>query len=318
MPLRLCSILGTLLLAIAVASPVLAEDKGQASEAKSDDKASSKRAKKKSKRKAVDSAKEGDKDESEKADEAKDDDKSEAKKGKKGKGKRKGKGKGKDKDESEDDEAESAEATEAEPAAAPAPEPDSWERPPLDEEKPPAIPAAEPAEEKVVGDGRPIAIGLLAGWGFNTARRNSGLGPDPYGLGFGLRGGYSLDFQLYIGLYVGYYIGNSLTGDSARQNDPTRTTSASYLHTGVEVGYDWWVGPLIVRPSLIVGAAVAFSDNPSLPSNTVTSMMFGPGFTVVHPWDDFFIGGDLRANLVPSNNGVSSVLLAATFGVRFN
>jgi hypothetical protein len=78
------------------------------------------------------------------------------------------------------------------------------------------------------------------------------------------------------------------------------------------------VGPLIVRPSLIVGAAVAFSDNPSLPSNTVTSMMFGPGFTVVHPWDDFFIGGDLRANLVPSNNGVSSVLLAATFGVRFN
>jgi hypothetical protein len=306
-----------LLLAIAVGSPALAQDKGQASDATSEDKAESgKRAKKKSKRKAADSAKEGDKEGSDDADEAKDDDKREAKKGKKGKGKKR-KGKDKDKDEG-DDEAESTEAADAAPAAEPAPEPDTWERPPMDEEKPPVTPAAEPAEEKAVGDGKPIGIGLLAGWGFNTARRNSGLGPDPYRLGFALRGGYSLDIQLYLGLYVGYYLGSSLTGDSARQNDPTRTTSASYLHAGAEAGYDWWVGPLIVRPSIIIGAAVAFSDNPSLPAKTVTSMMFGPGFTVGHPWDHFFLGGDLRANLVPSNNGVSSVLLAATFGVRFN
>jgi hypothetical protein len=44
--------------------------------------------------------------------------------------------------------------------------------------------------------------------------------------------------------------------------------------------------------------------------------MFAPGITVVHPWDDFFIGGDFRANIV-TGDGTSSMLLAATAGMRF-
>jgi hypothetical protein len=38
---------------------------------------------------------------------------------------------------------------------------------------------------------------------------------------------------------------------------------------------------------------------------------------VVHPMDGFFIGGEARANIVPSSNGVSGILLALHGGLRF-
>lgn len=210
----------------------------------------------------------------------------------------------------EDEAAESASAEEQ-----PLPEPDGWERPPAEEEKPPAPPPVKEVEE-VVGDGKPISVGLLLGWGFKTDRRSAYFAADPYQLGVGLRGGYSLDSQLYLGAYFVYYVGGSHTGQSAQVNTPSATTSANYMHFGAEVGYDWWVGPLIVRPSLQVGAAVALIDDSLAVQTARTNMMFGPGFTVVHPWDDFFLGGDLRANLVTAS-GVSEVLLAAHGGMRF-
>jgi hypothetical protein len=158
----------------------------------------------------------------------------------------------------------------------------------------------------------------LLGWGFETDRRSTRLAADAYGLGFGARGGYTLDANLYLGVFVIYYIGSSTTGASQGQNDSSGTTSSSYLHAGGEVGYDWWIGPLIVRPSLEIGAAIGFTNNQSavVQSGTLTDVLIAPGITVVHPWDSFFLGGEGRANIV-TGNGVSSILVAATFGMRF-
>jgi hypothetical protein len=205
---------------------------------------------------------------------------------------------------------------EAASAPEPAPEPDTWERPPVEDEKPPAPPPPVETETRA-GNDLPWSVGLLAGWGFKTDRRTANFGADPYGLGAGLRGGYSLDVQLYVGLFVIYYLGSSETGNAARTNDPTITATASYLQIGAEAGYDWWVGPVMVRPSLLIGPAIAFTDNPQLPRSSVTSLMLAPGLTVVHPIDEWFIGGDLRGTIV-TGNGVSDVLLAATAGLRFN
>lgn len=288
MPLRLCSILGTFLLALSLAQPALAQGAGiDADRAEAGSANAKKRAKKARSRKADDGSLQS----------------------------KRGKNKKKDEEEATETSTDAISATEASAEEEPLPEPDAWERPPMEEEKPPAPPPAKEIEE-VAGDGKPYSVGLLAGYGFKTDRRTANFGSDPYGLGAGLRGGYSFPFELYVGLYVIYYLGTSETGDAARANDPTVTTSASYLHFGAEVGYDWWVGPLIVRPSLQLGPALAFTDNPSLPAKTVGSFMFAPGLTIVHPWDDFFLGGDLRANIV-TGDGVSDVLLALTGGLRF-
>jgi hypothetical protein len=64
-----------------------------------------------------------------------------------------------------------------------------------------------------------------------------------------------------------------------------------------------------------LGAALAFTDVPNVQS-PINDFMFAPGITVVHPWDSYFIGGDLRANIV-TGDGASSLLLAFTIGMRF-
>jgi hypothetical protein len=286
MPLRLCSILGTLLLALAVATPVLAQDKGKEGSSKtaegdSASEASSKKGKKKN-----------------------------------AKGKRKSK-KEKEEEEKAAEEAKKAEEEKAAAAAAAAaaqPEPDTWEKPPEEEEKPPAPPppkaAAKPGQV-----GMPISAGLIAGWGFETDRRSTSFSADPYQLGIGLRGGYSFDINVYAGVFFMYYLGNTVTGGSQYVNNPTITTYANYMQFGLEAGYDWWVGPIILRPSLQLGMAMAFTDVPNIIS-PINDFMFAPGITAVHPWDDYFLGGDLRANVV-TGDGTSALLLAVTFGMRF-
>jgi hypothetical protein len=218
---------------------------------------------------------------------------------------------------------------EAEPAPEPAPAPESavvseeeeapsnnntWEKPPAEQEKPAAPPVTAPVE-KPDGDGRPWSVGLLVGWGFKTDRQTGGLGADPYGFAAGIRGGYSLDMNLYVGLFYTYFLGSSQTGEQARVIGGPVTTTANYMQFGAEVGYDWWVGPVIVRPSLELGVALAFTDVTGA-SRREGSFLIGPGLTIVHPWDMFFLGGDGRFEIA-TGDGVSAFQLAATGGLRF-
>lgn len=213
-----------------------------------------------------------------------------------------------------------AEATAADGEAPPADvgpvvEPrEAWEAPPKDEE--PAKPeVAKPQKEKVSGDGVPASVGLLLGWGFKTDKRTAQLGADPYGLGLGLRGGYALDFSLYLGGYFVYYIGSSETGSNALFASGVRETHANYVLFGVEVGYDWWIGDAIVRPSLQLGPALALSDATGSTEST-GDLSLHPGMSVLVPFADWYIGGDFRPTIV-TGDGVSGVALFVDGGMRF-
>jgi len=278
----LCSILGTLLSVVLVASPVLAQGKKkkkaaeEAPAAEAEVEASG----------SLDSLMET-------AAEKKKDDKK--KKGKKG-------------------EEEAAPAEEpAPPAEEVVEEPDAWERPPEEEKAPPKAKAAPvdttPALEN------PISVALLLGYGFKTDRRTGDLGADPYGFMAGLRGGYTFDFMLYAGVYFNYYLGSSQSGGGERTVSTNSTTTASYMQFGAEVGYDVNAGPVLFRPSLEIGLALGLTDETGT-TTTVNDMMLGPGFTLVYPIDEFFIGGDLRGAIV-LGDGASGVTAAATGGMRF-
>jgi hypothetical protein len=217
--------------------------------------------------------------------------------------------------------AEGEKAAEGEGAAdvGPVVEPrEAWEAPPKDEEKPkPEV--AKPQKEMKVGDGKPITAGLLLGWGFKTDRAVGQLGADPYTLGIGLRGGYGLDFGLYLGGYFVYYIGSSRSGMSSA-TATMGETHANYILFGAEVGYDWWVGDAIVRPSLGLGPALGITDNESVNvtggSTVLGAFALHPGMSVIIPFEDWFIGGDMRANVV-TGDGLSGIAIYANGGLRF-
>jgi hypothetical protein len=282
----LCSILGTLLSLALVASPGVAQkkkkkaaDDAPAAEASAEAEASGSG--------SLDSLMET-------AAEKKKDDKKK-KKGKKG----------------EEEPAAEAPAEEAPPAEEAVEEPDSWERPPVEEKAPPKELEPAPVEPSIE---KPISVALLLGYGFMTDRR--GNGADPYGFMAGLRGGYTFDFKLYAGLYYNYYLGSSKEGESQGTGLQSETT-ANYMHFGAEIGYDAELGPVQLRPSLQLGVALLVSDveKPGT-SDSYSDFMLAPGVTVVHPIDDFFIGGDFRG-LIVTGDGASGITLAATGGIRF-
>lgn len=282
----LCSILGTLLSLALVASPGVAQKKKKkaaedapAAEASAEGEASGSG--------SLDSLMET-------AAEKKKDDKKK-KKGKKG----------------EEEPAAEEQAAEPPPAEEAVEEPDEWERPPV-EEKAPAKEAAPVVEDP--GIEKPITVALLLGYGFMTDRR--GNGADPYTFMAGLRGGYTFDFKLYAGLFYNYYLGSSKEGETQGTGLQSETT-ANYMHFGAEVGYDAELGPVQIRPSMQLGIALLVSDvvKPGT-SDSYSDFMLAPGITVVHPIDDFFIGGDLRGNIV-TGDGTSGITVAATGGMRF-
>jgi hypothetical protein len=290
MRLSVCSILGMLLVALSNPIPALAEGTARSSDEEKVDQFD---------RSEVEAKDRGD------------DSNAAKKKKKKAKGKKRGKGKSEESSETADTTAETA-AVEPPP-----PEPQVWEAPPQEAEQPPPPPPPPPPQE-TEARARPWSVGLIAGWGFETDRRSTVLGASAYNLGFGLRGGYTLDVNLYVGAFAMYFLGGSQTGSNANTADFNTTVSASSLLAGVEVGYDWWVGPLIVRPSIEIGAAIGFTNSrsPAIQSGTLTEVLFGPGITVVHPWDEYFLGGEARADIV-TGDGVSAILVAGTFGMRF-
>lgn len=196
-----------------------------------------------------------------------------------------------------------------EPAEEEIAEPDAWERPPVEEKAPAKEVAPPPAEPRLEN---PFSAALLLGYGFMTDRR--GGGADPYGLMAGLRGGYTFDFKLYAGLFYNYYLGSSKTGDSQGTGIESETT-ANYMHFGAEVGYDAEIGPVQFRPSVQLGVALVVTDVTGV-TDSFSDFMFAPGATVVYPIDNFFIGGDLRGQIV-TGDGVSAITLAATGGLRF-
>jgi hypothetical protein len=294
---RLCSILGTSLIGLClIASPAFAQGKGKKG--------------KKSEEAAAPAAEEPSSVDALMEDATKEKAKPAEKKGKKGK-------KGKKEEAPPELSAEEKKAAEEkaaadQKAAEELAQTDEWEKPP-EEEKPAQAEVKAPVVEDKAGDGRPISLGLLLGYGFQTDRSTDSLGSDPYGFGAKLRGGYTFDFMLYAGLYYAYYLGSSTTGGG--RTSGISTTSASYMQFGAEVGYDWFVGPVIIRPSLEIGLAIAFSDRTGS-AQSHTGFHLGPGMLVMVPIDDFFIGGDLRGSIV-MGNGVSSVVASATAGLRF-
>lgn len=202
-----------------------------------------------------------------------------------------------DEDADGDEGEESGEKTEEE---VPMPD-DSWETPPLEEEKAPEKAAVKKTDEPVT-DGKHIQVGMTLGWAF-TGEKHTAFATDEWNFGAGLRAGYIFEHSIYGGLFYAYFLGDSDTHGQLM---------------AAEFGFDWWVGGVaIIRPSLDLGLAHVEGKDIKGVKNMTTKQGFyiGPGVVVTVPMGLMYVGGELRQMIV-TGDLQSATMVSGNIGVR--
>jgi opacity protein-like surface antigen len=180
---------------------------------------------------------------------------------------------------------------------------------------------AAPVED--AGDGgaeKPISVKLLLGYGLSL--EGDEPGPDnPWGLGFGLGGGYNLD-QIYLGVRFIYYLGSS---ESVGGMD----FGINFWELGIEGGYDVDLGGAILRPGLGIGMANLALDLPAVGGIDLSAsemyLYVAPGVGVQFDVSDsIFLGAEARFKMVFAENTATGdsemlkgLILMASGGMKF-
>ena len=163
--------------------------------------------------------------------------------------------------------------------------------------------AAEPATA-----GKPN-VGAALLYGIYTGDDNGDL--NPYGIGFGVNGGYTLDMGLHVGAGFNYFLGDSteVLGIEVETN--------MYQFMGI-VGYDLGLMPeLVLRPQLGIGMHwTAGSVNGE--SDSESDLAIAPGAKVLYDLGGFYISGEAAYHHVFADDvNVDGFLLGVGAGLTF-
>jgi hypothetical protein len=166
--------------------------------------------------------------------------------------------------------------------------------------------SGELASEDTGGGSKPISVGLLVGYGLDLED-----GPlNPWGLGFGARGGYNLD-QIFLGVRFVFYLGGEEGG-----------VSSNVWELGLEGGYDIDAGGVTIRPGLGLGLASVSSEITLLGmsvSGSDSYLYLAPGASLLFDVsDDIFVGADVRFQMIFADpDMVKALIMLANAGMRF-
>lgn len=168
------------------------------------------------------------------------------------------------------------------------------------------------------GPAKPISVALLLGYGLNLDSDATG-DLNPFGLGFGVRGGYNID-EIYVGARILFFLGESestLGGGEASFNE---------LTLGLVGGYDLEMSGLLVRPELGLGLAISSAEISvvGLPGGgtqdfSSEDIYVAPGVTVLHDLSpDMFVGGELSIPIILADpDAVLGLTIMLTGGMAF-
>lgn len=174
--------------------------------------------------------------------------------------------------------------------------------------------AAAPAAAANDGPAKPISVGLLLGYGISLES-----GGNPWGVGFGARGGYNLG-PIYLGARFVFYLGESV--ESTSGFGMNFSTSIHIWELGVEGGYDLALADkLSLRPELGLGLANSSASSTASgvsASASSTDLYLAPGASVLYDVnDDFYVGGDARLQVVFGDSTVKALIILANGGMHF-
>jgi len=168
--------------------------------------------------------------------------------------------------------------------------------------------AAQPGQPAAAGPEAPSAVGHggsvagLLGYGL------SGDSDVQYKIGVGVRGGYTLPFNLYIGGSLVYHLGKSEGGYSQH-----------LWYVASEVGYALAAGPMEIRPYAGIGMASVSYSSPAY-SDSNSRIILYPGVTAIFPFGKGFVGADTRYVIMTDVEGPgtgNSIGMFFTGGMRF-
>jgi hypothetical protein len=160
------------------------------------------------------------------------------------------------------------------------------------------------------GAEKPISVKLLVGYGLDL---EDGSG-NPWGLGFGLGGGYNLD-KIYLGARFIYYLGESNDTTIAGM---TFESSFNVWELGIEAGYDVDLGGAVLRPGLGLGVANMSVEAGGV-SASDSNLYVAPGVLAQFDVSDsIFLGAEARFQMVFADpDMVKALILMASGGMKF-
>jgi hypothetical protein len=198
--------------------------------------------------------------------------------------------------------------------------------PPAEPNEPAASEPPPPSAAAATGMPRPLSIAALAGVGVTFDRTISGV--NPLGFGFGLRGDYRFKQDFTLGARIVYFVGGS-------SELPTGSVDMHTWLVALEGSYAFDLNPILIEPGLLLGLAVrstrglpATTDATTLvagsESRSAVGMYVSPGVNVVVPLSmispdlgSWFVGGDLRLDLVFGDQVSSNLQVLAQVGLNF-
>lgn len=152
--------------------------------------------------------------------------------------------------------------------------------------------AAEPAFTECKGQ-----VGLELGYGVYTGEGEDP--PNPYGLGLGVRSGYTLGAGVYLGAAFHYYLGSS---DEVTTLGTTIESSSNIYQIGAEVGYDLALGPnTVLRPKVGLGYGTAVGETSGggfSQDFSESGLAISPGVQALLNLQPLFISADVRHNVL--------------------
>jgi hypothetical protein len=143
---------------------------------------------------------------------------------------------------------------------------------------------------------KPITLGLLLGYGIDLEEN---FAINPWGIGFGARGGYNVG-PLFLGGRFVFYLGEE---------------PSNIWEFGLEAGLDVKSGATTVRPGLGFGLASYVVDDVDSESNAYLA----PGLSVLFDLSrDIFVGVDGRVQFILSDpEGLEAIIVLGNLGMRF-
>lgn len=144
------------------------------------------------------------------------------------------------------------------------------------------------------------SVALLSGYGFQLDSLLSS-GVSAYRFGFGTRAGVTLPFGGYVGGTFVAHVGTNVLG--TRGGTSTFVAIAHDTYLGPELGYDFALWRLLLRPYVGGGALVALGKTAVGHASASDDNVFfyvAPGALAAYRFGDFFAGLDLRIPIVPA------------------
>lgn len=178
-----------------------------------------------------------------------------------------------------------------------------------------------------------LSAAVLVGYASSTS--NTPRDIEPYGVGLGASAGLTLPvLPIYFGARITSFMGET---QELSAGGLTASWQSRYLLYGIDIGYEWELAPLVVRPALGIGRATVENSGSAIDGSDAAtrfvvlqawrasrpiedaqkhSLYLAPAVTLLFATNRLCLGIELSYGALIEHVHSDSVGLHATIGVR--